>query len=223
MNKDIRNMVKDAMVLFVITLIAGLVLGVVYQVTKEPIAAQQEKAKQRACMEVFADAASFEAVESQSGAGEGEADEEEEGYRTPTDASWEEQGFSGVDIAETLVALDANGNALGYVITVVDHEGYGGDIKFMMGICNDGTLNGISLLSISETAGLGMKAEEKLQPQFAGKHVERFSYVKGNGTADDQIDAISGATITTNAVTNGVNAGLYYFQTTLGGGENNGE
>ena len=66
MNKDIRNMVKDAMVLFVITLIAGLVLGVVYQVTKEPIAAQQEKAKQRACMEVFADAASFEAVEAQS-------------------------------------------------------------------------------------------------------------------------------------------------------------
>ena len=69
-------------------------LGVVYQVTKEPIAAQQEKAKQRACMEVFADAASFEAVEAQSGAGEGEADEEEEGYRTPTDASWEEQGYS---------------------------------------------------------------------------------------------------------------------------------
>lgn len=210
MNNDLKNMIKDSLVLFAITLMAGLVLGVVYQVTKEPIAAQQEKAKQEACREVFADAAGFEAVD----AAEGE-------YRTPSDASWAEQGFAGVDIGETLVAQDAVGNSLGYVITVVDHEGYGGDIQFMIGIRNDGTLNGISLLSISETAGLGMRAEEVLKPQFAGKNVESFEYVKGNAVAENQIDAISGATITTNAVTNGVNAGLHYFYTVLGGGNGN--
>ncbi len=66
-----------------------------------------------------------------------------------------------------------------------------------------------------------MRAEEVLKPQFADKNVEAFTYTKSGAAADDQIDAISGATITTNAVTNGVNAGLYYFQTQLKGGSEN--
>ena len=134
-----------------------------------------------------------------------------------------EQGFEGVDIGEVMKALDGGGNVLGYVITVNDHEGYGGDIEFMMGVRNDGTLNGISLLSISETAGLGMRAEEVLKPQFAGKTAESFTYVKSGAAGDDQIDAISGATITTNAVTNGVNGGLYYFREVLMEGGNGNE
>ena len=219
MNQDIKSMLKDSLVLFAITLIAGLVLGVVYQVTKDPIAAQQEKAKQEACKEVFADAAGFRVWTADGSGGDGASDGEI--LNTPQDASWAELGFSGVDIGEVLAAEDAGGNVLGYVITVNDHEGYGGDIQFMMGIRNDGTLNGISLLSISETAGLGMRAEEVLKPQFAEKNVESFEYVKGNAAAENQIDAISGATITTNAVTNGVNAGLHYFHTVLGGGNGN--
>lgn len=215
MNNDMKNMIRDSLVLFAITLIAGLVLGVVYQVTKDPIALQKEKAKQEACKEVFADAASFEEVKAEAQGGEG--------YRTPQDASWTERGFAGVDIGETLAAKDGAGNILGYVVTVVDHEGYGGDIQFMMGIREDGTLNGISLLAIAETAGLGMRAEDVLKPQFAGKNVESFEYVKGNAAAENQIDAISGATITTNALTNGVNAGLHYFRTELGGGNGNDE
>ena len=76
----------------------------------------------------------------------------------------------------------------------------------------DGTVNGIKILSISETAGLGMRAtEESFYGQFAGRKVENFSYTKTGATADDEIDAISGATITTRAMTNGVNAGLAYF------------
>ena len=90
-----------------------------------------------------------------------------------------------------------------------------------MGITKEGQLNGISILSISETAGLGMRAEEVLKPQFSGKIAEKFEYTKTGAVADNQIDAISGATITTNAVTNGVNAGLYYFQNALGGGVSN--
>jgi electron transport complex protein RnfG len=103
------------------------------------------------------------------------------------------------------------------VLTVTSHEGYGGDIQFTMGITNDGVLNGISILSISETAGLGMRADEVLKPQFAGKSAEKYEYTKTGAVSDSQIDAISGATITTNAVVNGVNAGLYYFQNELGG------
>ena len=54
-----KGMLKDAAILFAITLISGLILGAVYQLTKEPIAAQEEKAKTKARQEVFADAVSF--------------------------------------------------------------------------------------------------------------------------------------------------------------------
>ena len=54
-----KNMIKDAAVLFVITLFAGLILGVVYQVTKEPIALAEEKAAKEAYAEVFPSASYF--------------------------------------------------------------------------------------------------------------------------------------------------------------------
>lgn len=120
-------------------------------------------------------------------------------------------------IDKALEVKDGSGTLLGYVLTVTSREGYGGDITFTMGIRLDGTLNGISILSISETAGLGMKAEAVLKPQFENKNVSQFTYTKSGAVSDDQIDAISGATITTNAVTTAVNGGLYYFQTQLGG------
>lgn len=215
MNNQKSSMIKDAMILFAITLIAGLVLGAVYQVTKEPIAVQKEKAKQEACMEVFQDAASFEAI--------AVLDGEKQQESTALPEGWAEQGFEGADIGEIMKAKDDGGNLLGFVITVTSHEGYGGDIEFMMGVRNDGTLNGISILSISETAGLGMRAEEVLKPQFVNKNAESFTYVKSGAVQENQIDAISGATITTNAVTNGVNAGLYYFREMLREGGNGNE
>ena len=199
-----KEMMKNTGILLAITLIAGLLLGVVYQVTKEPIAAQEEKAKQEACREVFADADSFEAVDV---------------LQTSGAVAWIDAGYEQETVDEVMAALDGSGSILGYVITVTTKEGYGGDIQFALGVRMDGTVNGISILSISETAGLGMRAEEVLKPQFANKNVERFEYTKSGAAAESQIDAISGATITTNAVTNGVNAGLYYFQTELGGGD----
>lgn len=191
------EMIKDALILFAITVVAGLLLGVVYDVTKEPIAQQKEKAKQEACANVFAAATAFETV------------------TDPTSGEAVSSSIDGVDIDEVMRALDGDGTLLGYVITVTDHEGYGGDIQFSMGVTFDGTLNGISLLSISETAGLGMKAGDVLVPQFTDKHVERFTYTKSGATNDSEIDAISGATITTNAIVNGVNVGLMYFRDML--------
>ena len=196
-----KGMIKDALILFAITLIAGLMLGVVNDITKEPIARQEQKAKTEACQNVFADAASFEEQEM------------EDATQALADA-----GLTGADIDELMAAKDASGAFLVYVITVTDHEGYGGDIQFSMGVTTDGVLNGISLLSISETAGLGMRAGEVLVPQFENKDVDRFTYTKTGSTADSEIDAISGATITTNAVVNGVNAGLLYFDEFLKGG-----
>lgn len=202
MNDEIRSMLKDAGIIVAITLIAGLVLGGVYQLTKEPIAEQKRLKKQKACQEVYAEAVSFA---------------EAEGFDTEAAASVLAEEYPSQDIDEVMLAQDGAGNTLGYVLTVTTHEGYGGDIQFTMGITNEGTLNGISLLSIAETPGLGMRAEEVLKPQFGGKSAEKYEYTKTGAVAENQIDAISGATITTNAVVNGVNAGLFYFQNELGG------
>ena len=199
---DKKGMIKDASILLLITVVAGLILGFVYQITKEPIAAAEEKAAKAAYQEVFPEAAGF-------------SDKLE--LAVPEGESTWEQNYAGVDLDNVLMATDAEGVCLGYVLTMTSHEGYGGDITFTMWIQNDGTLNGISLLSISETAGLGMKAGTVLVPQFAGKQVSQFTYTKTGSTMDSQIDAISGATITTNAVTTAVNAGLYIFETQLGG------
>ncbi|MCH5263789.1 MAG: RnfABCDGE type electron transport complex subunit G [Lachnospiraceae bacterium] len=200
-----KEMMKNTAILLVITIVAGLVLGLVYQITKDPIAEQEAKKKKEACQEVFQDAASFEPAE----------------VNAVNANEWAQAGFAQESVDEVMSAIDASGNLLGYVVTVTTREGYGGDIQFSIGIRMDGTINGISILSISETAGLGMRAEEVLKPQFAGKQVEQFEYTKSGAVSETQIDAISGATITTNAVTNGVNAGLYYFRTVLGGGSAN--
>ena len=132
----------------------------------------------------------------------------------------DENGYAAQSIDETMLAKDASGNELGYAFTVTTSEGYGGDIQFAMGIQDDGTLNGISILSIGETAGLGMRANtDAFKDQFKDKKVDKFEYTKTGATADDQIDALSGATITTNAMTNGVNAGLCAFQFEKGGNQ----
>ena len=195
---------KNTISITVITLVAGLALGVVQDITAGPIATQQEKSKEEAYKTVFEDADTFEVYSADDGLATALAD----------------NGFTAQTIDEIMIAQDSSGETLGYAFTVTDSEGYGGDIQFAMGVQNDGTLNGISILSISETAGLGMKANtDSFKDQFKNKKVEKFSYTKTGATSDDQIDAISGATITTNAMTNGVNAGLCSFQYVEGGTE----
>ncbi len=217
----IGEMFKNAGILFAITLIAGLALGFVYELTKEPIAYQQELKIQKACTAVFADAASFEAVRLPL----------PEGYEydPASSLSVEIPGLSetltyasehGTEVGNVFQALASDGALLGYVINVTSKEGYGGEIVLMMGVRLDGTLNGISILQIAETPGLGMQAEDVLVPQFADKLADTFSYTKTGATMEHEIDAISGATVTTEAVTNAVNTGLYYFRHVLQEGGN---
>ncbi|MEI3199127.1 MAG: RnfABCDGE type electron transport complex subunit G [Lachnospiraceae bacterium] len=202
-----NKIIKNALILMAITLVSGLLLGLVYQVTKDPIAAEEAKEKQEAYQAVFPDAASFE-----------ELDEKDASLEKAADVL-EENGLSAEHIDEVLGAVDDSGKLLGVVMNVTTTEGYGGDINFSMGIQKDGTLNGIQILSISETAGLGMRAKEaSFQDQFAGKNVKKFTYTKTGASADDEIDALSGATVTSNAMTNGVNAGLCFFASLQEGG-----
>ncbi|HIQ96955.1 MAG TPA: RnfABCDGE type electron transport complex subunit G [Candidatus Limivivens merdigallinarum] len=201
------KIIKNALILMAITLVAGLALGFVYDITKEPIAEQEQKAKAEAYEAVFPDAATLETIP--------EIEDVTADAREVLDA----KGLTQEDILEVMLAKDDAGNTLGVVMNITTHEGYGGDINFSMGIQKDGTVNGIQILSISETAGLGMKAaEEDFYGQYAGKKVDSFNYTKTGASADNEINAISGATITTNAVTNGVNAGIYYYQSLMEGG-----
>ena len=200
-----KENLRAIVTLTVITLVAGILLGFIYELTKEPIAAQELLQKQEAYRQVFAQADSFEDY----------ADfDEEAASKLLSDA-----GFAYDSISEVSVAYDASGEVLGYVFTVISMEGYGGEIDVAMGITKEGVLNGIEILSIGETAGLGMKADTpEFKEQFKDKQVSQFSYTKSGASQEYEIDALSGATITTNAMTNAVNAGLIYFQNITGGG-----
>ena len=201
-----NKIIKDALALTPITLVAGVALGGVYEITKDPIAKQEAQAKAEAYEQVFTDAAAFEEVEM-----------DDTLIQTIRD-QLDQEGYKAQSIEEVMRAEDQSGETLGYAFAVVTSEGYGGDIRFSMGVQNDGTLNGISILSIGETAGLGMNADTPaFKDQFVGKQVEKLQYTKNGATQDDEINAISGATVTTNAMTNGVNAGLCAFRVMEGG------
>ena len=78
-----------------------------------------------------------------------------------------------------------------------------------MGISVDGTVQGLDFLTLNETVGFGLNAKEpEFTNQFVGKKVFPFEYTKTGATSDSQIDAISGATITTSAVVDAVNASV---------------
>ena len=190
-----NKILKNTLILTAITLIAGLGLGLVHEITLNPIAQAQEKAKKEAWQAVFPDA---------------KLDEFKE---TDVDQKAAKQAISDLGVNATIDEVCTVGDT-GYVITTTDKDGYGGDIQVSVGIQSDGTVTGVSFLSISETAGLGMKAkEDSFSSQFAGKQVESFEVTKTGATSDNQIDAISGATITSSAVTSAVNAGLAYYRT----------
>ncbi len=202
-----NKIIKNTLILTVITVVSGLLLGIVYGITKEPIAAVQENTKQEAYRAVLSDASEFKELE------DFDADS--------AAALLEENGYSSNEITEVVEGLDASGELTGYVINVTSSEAYDGELELSVGIASDGTVKGVEMLSISETAGLGMKADEaEFKDQFKDKKVEKFSYTKSGEEGDDKIDAISGATITTNAVTNAVDSALVYFQNELGGGVN---
>ncbi|MCR5411251.1 MAG: FMN-binding protein [Lachnospiraceae bacterium] len=191
----------DIVIITLITLVAGLLLGVVHTVTAGPIARQEEKTRIETQKAVFSDAASFEPVEG--------IEEDAAIVKALEDAGLSKTSVEAVD-----VAYDGSGEKLGYVITSVNKEGYGGEIKIMTGISSkDGslTVNSIAFLTLAETAGMGMKADlPDFRDQFKGLDPGQamIEYTKNGKSADHEIDAISGSTVTTKAVTKAVNAAI---------------
>ena len=183
----IKKIVKDTLALVVIALVAVLCLAVVYALTKQPIAAAEQNEKIAAYQEVCSGAETFEDFE----------------VKTTVSAD------GNVKINEVKLAKNADGDNVGYVLLITTNQGYGGDITLSMGVLADGSIAGVKVISMSETPGLGAKCtEEGWTSQFKGINAEKVESTKDGKVKDNEIDAISGATYTTEAVTGAVNFGL---------------
>ncbi|HOB19411.1 MAG TPA: RnfABCDGE type electron transport complex subunit G [Candidatus Atribacteria bacterium] len=185
-----HDMLKLGFRLFIITVIATFALALTNMLTAEPIQEQIRIAEDEARKAVLSNAESFEAVKTSS----------------------EEDASGGYPYIMEVYKGIAGNEVTGYTIKVAN-RGYGGKLIIIAGVNSDGNIEGVRLIQHSETPGLGAKAE---QPDF----MDQFSAKSANGqlVLKEDISAISGATITSRAVTNAVNAALDYYRNELSNG-----
>ena len=188
-----KDMFKLGLNLLIISAVAALLLALTNSVTASTIAQRNEQANAEARKLVLESAQDFEEVKD-----------------AKTDNS------KGVEVSEIYEAKDASGNTVGYTLKVLP-SGYGGTIELMVGIDSaKGQVSGINVVSNSETAGLGAKATDpEFSDQYKGKPLEELSVLKNGTPGDTEIKAISGATITSTAVTNGVDAAIEVYNNSL--------
>ena len=179
--------------LLVVTAVAGAALAGVNGVTAPIIADMEAKALQEGLADVLPEAASFEAVPAEELAGAGK----------PVQAAWR--------------GLDAAGQAVGVVVQAAP-GGYGGPIVLLVGVEPGGTVYQLKVLSATgETPGLGSKATEPaFLQQFLGLRPS-IELVKNQAPAGNEVQAVTGATISSRAVLDGVNAALDAAQQLLTG------
>lgn len=186
------NIIKNALILFIVTIIAGVLLGFTYELTVEPIKVQNELQKTLAFKSIFT-----------------------EGDFIPFEAKLDEN-----QMITSIFKVMKENEVEGYIFQVDTKEGYGGLITLVVGLKVDGSIKAVDVIKHGETPGLGAKIDEDL---FKGQFVDRQSrglvVVKQISATDDDIQAISGATISSKAVVGGVNASLEFFQNFIKEGE----
>lgn len=182
-----NSILKLGLNLFIICAVAAGLLAGTNQITEPIIAKRNEQANNEARQMVLQDASDFELL-------------------SPNDYTKNSE----VEIVEVYKGLN-NSDVVGYTIKALP-KGYGGEIELMIGIKSDGTISGINIGNMTETPGLGAKAqEEKFYGQYAGKPATELSVIKSGTAGETEIQAISGATITSKAVTSGVNAAVEVY------------
>jgi len=170
-------------VLFIVCGLAAASLAVVNAVTKEPIASYENRHRDAALREVFADADEFRSV--------------------APDRVWE--------------AL-REGRRAGYVF-LTRVQGYSGAITLMFGTDSDGGVTGLRVLSHTETPGLGAKITTgQFRDQFRNRRLEQL-ILKEDDPAKGKIDAVTGATISSRAVTKALSSTLESFNREKAGGD----
>lgn len=179
---------KLGFILMFIAVIAAVALGYVNSITEPVIAEQKEQAKLDAMIDVATSLASGELTfDSLSVAGL-------------------ENPYSYADEELAVVSVsDPSGAVLGYLF-VAYGRGYSSTIQTMVAVDMNGTVTGTTILYQQETPGLGAKVSkpEKFLYQFAGHDFSTLVLIKDGGS----LDAITGSTITSRAVTRSVNEGL---------------
>ena len=190
-----KNIIVITLKLLIITIIAGVILGVVNGVTREPIAEQTLKEATAARQAVFPEAVSFQQMD----------------IDIPEEFAI---------IKEVYEALDADGNSIGITAAVVT-KGYSSGLNLSIGIGADGFVKGVNLGSNNESPGFGSRAPEELLPQFdTGKTYEQpFQVVKNPVEDNNEIQAISGATITSKGIINAVNTVVEFYKQMVGGAQ----
>lgn len=188
-NEGVKDIAVTGLILLLIAGVAGVALGFVNSVTEGPIAEQDKIAENESKIAAFPGAKKFEAVD---------------------DAEWksvleddEKNVVTSVDTAEN------SEDVLGYVIGVAP-QGYGGPIEMMVGISEDGKITGINIVNHSETPGLGAKSDDpKWQSQFNGKPADSpLELVKNKKAGPSEVEALTGATVTSTGVTKGINVAI---------------
>lgn len=173
---------RDALILLAITLVLGLILGWVFTATRKPIDEAAEAAKKIAYQNVFSQ---YELIML----------EEDENLTSVIDQS----EFEDAKITEGVRIVAETGELLGYAF-IAASNGYNGEVSISVGVDLEGKVTGVDVVSMNETAGLGANCtKDDFKKQFIGME---------NSIDCEEIDGLTGATITTQAVTNAINACL---------------
>ena len=184
-----RDYIKLAGILLLVCAVAAALLGYTNEITYDKIQEQLVKASDEARKAVIPGADAFDQID--------------------------ESTFSTIksnekyNLVSEIYAAKAGGNIVGYAVKVAP-KGYGGAVEVVVGVTTEGAVQGIKVGNNNETPGLGKNAANpKFQDQFNGKSWDNpINVIKSGTPKDNEIAALSGATITSRAVTDGVNQAL---------------
>ena len=162
----------------------------VNSITKDPIARQNEKIIQDSYRSVFKEGQNFDNNK--------QINQLVKNFPNVIKDKKYNFGENGIVIDDVLVVTNDKKELIGHVVKVTTEDGYGGDITLVVGIdTND------------ETVGLGMNAKnDNFKNQYYHKSVTDFKITKTGKQNEDEIDALSGATITSSAFNNAINGAL---------------
>lgn len=178
-----KEILNPTLRLFVITTVAAILLGVVYDITASPIAERQRESEAAAVQAIFA-----------------AADESRDENRRD-------------DNITRVLSVFSSGELIGWAV-FTSPTGYGGPIDMLVGIGADGSVAGAQILSHSETPGLGANASNAaFISQYSGKKTPLE--VTKSSPGSEEIMAITSATITSEAVTKGVNNAIAFASQNL--------
>lgn len=187
-----KHITVPAIKLCVISFICAMLLGICSEVTKPAIAQQKEKTQKETMQAVLPVATEFKELKD---------------VALETEMSTSNK----VKIASVFKGYE-KGVLCGYVINV-QPSGFGGTIDTMVGMDAEGSITGLRILSLSETPGLGVKATEPaFYEQYTGKSQMPLEVIKSGTPGENQIQAITSATITSDAVTLGANVAADWYQ-----------